>query len=1096
MSRPKILLFIVIFFLPFIVSAQITTSNISGIIKSQSGEVLNDAIVKVTHVPTGSIYNVITTKNGRYFISNLQPGGPYTIEVSYVGFGKQTMENIYLNLGETSTINFDLINSSQELNAVIIAANRRLQPIARGGIETVISPDRMQNSPSVGRNLADYFRLIPQARTTFGGGISIAGQNNRYNQLMIDGAVNNDVFGLSDQGTNGGQTGAPPISIDAIESMQIGISPYDVSLGNFTGGSINAITKSGTNNLHGSVYFVYRDQNISGKTPTGLKDSAIKLPDFTNKTYGFTLGGPILKNELFYFISGEILRNETPQPFAINSFKAPGVQDSINLILQKLNSYDYNPGDYLNIPDILKSDKATAKITWNINAKNRLNISYRYTKSQRDITSVSTSSRINFFNNGYIIPSTTNSASLEFISNPSIKTSNRLLLTYTKVFDDRNPLGQDFPRVTLNSINGTSYVFGSENFSVANQLKQNNIALYDEFRWNIGSHQLKAGVDNEFSRSYNLFIRDGFGNYSYNYVNDFLNDYNPSSYSRSFSLVDKIVGDGSKAAPTFNTLRLGIFLGDEWNVNENFKLNFGFRIDNFDFLTRPNTDTFFNNKAATAISQYWDLQGARSGEKPKANISFSPRAGFTYFIPDENLKLRGGLGLFTGRVPLVWPGGVYNNSGTTIGGVFANYPNITFRPDPYNQYSPADLGQTVKIPSGEIDLIAPNFKLPKILKTSLGMDKNFGKGYNLSVDLLYQKNINEVIYYNYLGAPAGKNSFGEDVYLFNNNGTLSYNKIDMDVTTPGFQNPYSTGIFLITNAKENKGFSYNASVSLDKYFSKGFSANVSYSYGDSYVLFDGTSSQNSSQWRFTESSNGRNDLSRSRSDFAQLHHINAFVSKKFQWAHNALATTISLFYNGQSGTPYSYVYSRSLIYDYNGSSNETTDLIYVPKDLADWQRFAISYIDANGTTISTEQQWNALNAYIENDKYLNGRRGQFAERNGAVLPFSNQIDLQIKQDFIVKTKQTKNNFTIQFDMFNFSNFLNRNWGRVYVTPAINAYALINMEGYTIASDGTYQPKFTYRNLTNSTAATVLDVRNNAYNSSRWRGQLTLRYSFY
>jgi hypothetical protein len=415
--------------------------------------------------------------------------------------------------------------------------------------------------------------------------------------------------------------------------------------------------------------------------------------------------------------------------------------------------------------------------------------------------------------------------------------------------------------------------------------------------------------------------------------------------------------------------------------------------------------------------------------------------------------------------------------------------NIKFQPDVNKQYTPADFGQSTKVPSGEIDLIAKKFKLPKVLKASIGADKNFGSGFNLSVDLLFQKNINEVIYINTLAAPGGKNSFGQDVYLTN---ALKYNTIDMDPNTAGVQNPYSTGIFIIENAHSNKGYAYNASAVLDKTFSNGFSANVSYSYGDSYALFDGTSSQNSSQWRYMETSTSRNALSRSRSDFAQLHRINAYVSKKFEYAKN-LATTVTLFYNGQSGTPYSYTYTRSMIYDYTGSASETNDLVYIPKDLADWSKYAIPFTDANGTH-SVQEQWDALNAYIDKDKYLNKHRGEFAKRNGAVLPFSNQVDLTIRQDFILRTKESKNTLSVQFDMFNFSNFLNRNWGRVYVTPGVDQYGLISMEGYTVVG-GVYQPQLTYRNLNNKTAADVLDVRSAAYNASRWRGQLTVRYTF-
>jgi hypothetical protein len=421
-------------------------------------------------------------------------------------------------------------------------------------------------------------------------------------------------------------------------------------------------------------------------------------------------------------------------------------------------------------------------------------------------------------------------------------------------------------------------------------------------------------------------------------------------------------------------------------------------------------------------------------------------------------------------------------------------PNITFRSDPFAQYTPTELGQTVRVPSGQIDLIAENFKLPKVLKTSIGIDKRLGQGFNLAIDLLFSKNINEVNYRNVFGAPGLKNIFNQDVYLVNGSVT-NYNKLDLDLTVPGLQNPYATGIFLITNVKGKKGHSYNFSAALDKSFSRGLSVNLSYGYGDSYSVFDGTSSQNNSQWRFTKAQNGRNNLVPSRSDFAQLHRINAFVAKRFEYAGKKLATTVSLFYNGQSGTPYSYVYSSSLIYDQNGSRTETTDLIYVPRDLADWSRMAVPYT-SGGVTYSVAQQWALLDEYISNDKYLKNRRGEFTEKNGAVLPFFQQVDLQLKQDFVLNTGKYRNRFTVQFDMFNLSNFLNRDWGKVYRTPGVDLYSLISVENpnYAIVN-GVLTPRMTYRNVTNRTAADIQDLDNSAYNSSRWRGQFTLRYTF-
>jgi hypothetical protein len=554
--------------------SQVTTSSMAGTIRSTSGEALSGATVKITHVPTGTTVSAASSSSGRFNVSNIQPGGPYSVEVSFVGYKPQTKTEIYLDLGETGKVDFTMISNSQDLKEVVITGAKGNQ-FVNGGVGTSISSDKLQNLPTVGRNLTDFIRLTPQAKTTFGGGISIAGQNNRYNQIMFDGAVNNDVFGLSESGTNGGQTGSSPISIDAIESFQVGVSPYDVSMGNFTGGAVNAITKSGTNKTKGSAYWINRNQNMAGKTPTGLKEAAVKLPDFQASTFGATLGGALIKNKLFYFVSAEFQRDERPQPFDASTFRTPpgsGFQDSVRLILDKLKTLGYDPGSYLDIPDLLNSDKIAAKLTWNINSKHRLNVSYRYANSQRSLTTASNSTRINFFNGGYLFPSKTKSASFELNSRFTNNLSNKLLVTFTDVEDDRDPLGAAFPRVTLNSVNGTSYVFGTENFSTGNLLTQNNTAVYDEFRYTTGNHQIKFGVDVEYSKSYNLFVRDNFGTYTYLFVNQFLQDQRPTNYTRSFSLRDNITGDGSAAGTAFNTLRAGAFVGELWYPFGQFRI--------------------------------------------------------------------------------------------------------------------------------------------------------------------------------------------------------------------------------------------------------------------------------------------------------------------------------------------------------------------------------------------------------------------------------------------------------------------------------------------------------------------------------------------
>lgn len=1059
-------------------TAQVTTSSMSGSVKTTTGEALVGATITITHVPTGSVYTAVSRTGGRYDLANINTGGPYKIQVSFVGLQTVTREDVFVNLGETETQNFTLTDSQQQLTEVVVAARARARETGKGGAETSIGRDKMANLPTVGRNISDFLRFTPQAKITGDGGVAIAGQNNRYNSFYIDGAINNDVFGLSASGTNGGQTGAPPISIDAIDQFQVVVSPYDASLGNFTGGGINAITRSGTNETTGSLYYFFRNQNLSGKTPTGTKEDATKLSDFTNKTYGFRIGGPIIKNKLFYFLNAEVQRDERPVPFDFSNYEGSVSQSDISTLTQFLQSnYGYDPGGYLNNPEKVTADRITAKVDWNINAKNKLSASYRYNNSERYNTSSSANQSINFYNNGYIIPSKTNSVSIELNSRFKRSSNNRLLLTYTGVVDDRGPLGQAFPRIRIRD--GASSLFiGTEEFSTANQLKQDNIALFDVFKIYKGKHTLSFGTDNELSKSYNVFIRQNYGSYDFPNLQTFLNGGNASTYNRSYSIVDEgVTGDNSKnAAAEFSTLRLGFFINDEIKVTDNFTLNLGLRADNTIFLDDPRTDNFFNDTAVAAISQYYDLKGARSGKISNPKWSLNPRIGFIGKLPDEGVTIRGGVGLFTGRVPLVWPGGVYNQNGVSIAGL--NGSNLAFRPDPFDQYTLSDLGLTARLPSGEINMISEDFKMNKVARFSLAIDKDMGKGWKFTIEGIYTKNINEIAYKNVNILPATNSAVGVDNRPVH---SLSGNFPSPIPMRANGSNPY-TGVYLLYNNDERKGYSYNFTATIDKAWRNGFAFNASYVYGNSIVLNEGTSSQNSSQWRFMETVAGRNNMVLSVSDFDLGHRIYAYAAKKITYAKKHLATTFTLAYNGQSGSPFSYVMSRGMVRDYD--NNEDNDLIYVPRNSSE-----ITFIQ-NGDQ-SPEQQWTAFNNFIENDSYLKTRRGQYAERNGARLPFTHIIDLKIQQDFNIRIAKRTYQFQITYDVFNFTNMLNREWGRTYFASNDN-YLLLNFAGYASATDLT--PRFQFTQPRDGKPYTV-STSTVPGNSARWVSQLGLRFNF-
>lgn len=1023
-------LFICLLAIPFALQAQETNSSIGGIIKGATGEPLVGATIIATHNPTGTVYRSISRGGGRFDISNMTPGGPYTIVISFVGFTDEKKEDVFLSLGEKGSFNVALADKSGSLTEVVVAS-RRAANQARGGAETSIGRDKIANMPTVSRSLNDFIRLTPQAKITGDGGISIAGQNNRFNAFYIDGAINNDVFGLAASGTNGGQANVNPISIDAIDQFQVVLSPFDASIGGFTGGGINATTRSGTNEIHGSVWGFYRNEDLAGKTPGNVPKSArVKLDKLTNNVIGFRIGGPIVKNKLFFFLLGELERNTRPQPFRYADYRGTLTVDSINKLSNFLKTtYNYDPGGFLDNPETTDANRITAKLDWNISSTHKLSLSYRYNNGDRNNTAASNSTTINFFNNGILFPSKTNTYTAELRSSFKRGSTNRLLVTYSDVLDNRNPIGSPFPRVSIRDGAG-NVVFGSENFSTGNYLAQKNITFNDAFKFNVGKNLITLGTDNLYSKANNVFIRDLFGTYQYSSLNDFIQNNKPLRYTRSFSLLENKTDEkNSPSAAKFDYLNAAFFINDEIKVSENFTINLGIRADKTVFLDDPLTDKFFNDTAIAAITAAgYDLKGARSGQISKVPWSISPRFGFTYKMPEENMTLRGGIGFFTGRMPLVWPGGVYNQNGVSIGGIDLNPPsasqNINFRADPFNQWSASDFGVSLANSKGQVDLMAKEFKLPRILRASMAVDKRLGNGWTFTTEAVISKNINETYYENVNILKPTLVSAGPGARTVYNSGAAP-SRIPMRA---GNINPYQGNIFLLYNNPDKKGFAYNFTATIDKAFKKGFSFNANYTYGSSIVTNENTSSQNNSQWRFMETVNGRNFVQRSTSDFDLGHRINAFVSKKFAYAKGKVATTVSLNYNGQQGQPFSYVYTRSIVND-NGR-NETNDLIYVPT-AQDLQNMVFLPNTVGSVTYSDAQQRQLLDDYINSDRYLNKRRGQFAERNGARLPFSHLIDLSLRQDFNLKMGKKTYTLQLSYDIYNFTNMLSRSWGQTY-----------------------------------------------------------------
>ena len=1064
-----------------------TTSGINGKIIGANNESLPGATVVAVDVPSGSQYGTITDLNGYFRIPNMNVGGPYTVTVTFVGYEPFVQEGIFLALGQTFKLDVNLSEQAQALEGVeIVAPKSDIFDGNRTGAETVVSNSEIQKLPTITRSIADFVKMTPQAKVSTYGAISIAGMNNRYNAISIDGAVNNDVFGLSASGTNGGQTGATSISLDAIDQFQIVIAPYDVRQGGFAGASINAVTRRGTNEFEGSAYMLFRNQNFAGKTPYNIEsvDSLReKLPDFTAKTYGARIGGPIIKNKLFFFLSAEFQRDETPQPFVFEDYTGDSDIGAINAFADKLRGYGYDPGTFLESTRKLDSDKILVRVDWNISKIHKLTLRNSYVKSTATMPPRSSNRSISFSNNGQYFPSTTNSFAAELKSNWNNK-SNNLIVGYTTVRDNRDPIGGKFPALRIYDGSGTIYA-GSEPYSTGNELNQDILTITDNFSLYKGPHTITFGVNLELSKTYNLFIRKAFGEYRYSNMNDFMN-WNTDSisayqYERGYSLVDDIVGDGSQAAADFRTFQFGFYVQDEWQANDDLKLTFGVRFDIPMFLDKPNAhgkeyiwDGFNDTTLAKIHSYGLDTYGAKAGEMPKSQLMINPRIGFNWDINGDKItQLRGGIGIFTSRLPLVWPGGCYTNNGLAIGGVYQKGAwgiPIWFRPQWNDQYTATDFGAQDPIPSGQMDLFSKDFKYPQVFRGSVAVDRKLPWDMIGTFEVIYTKTMNNVLYFNINEKPAeGKHLTGTP---------------DERPLYPGekIESAY-TRIILGTNTSE--GYTYNFTAQLTKPFMNGFTASVAYTFGRAMALNDGTSSQNSSQWRYMETVDGLNDLKLSYSDFDLGSRVLAFVSYKAEYA-NHFATTIGLVYNGESGQRFSYVYN-----DYgnlNGEGENAGNLIYIPEHQDD---IILVDIGSPGDEdyISADQQWQNLNKFIENDKYLNKHRGDYAERNGARLPFYNIIDLKFIQDFYLNAGGKRHTLQLTFDVFNFTNLLCKEWGaRRYISNS--AYQLIKFKGFE--ENGT-TPKFTYDGPTD--VDDIYNYGDSGVMSSRWQAQIGIRYIF-
>jgi hypothetical protein len=1053
---------------------QITTSGLKGLVVDEKNEPLAGATVVAVHLPSGTQYGVLTNADGRFIISNMRVGGPYQLTVSFVGYKQQAYNDIDLTLGNVADMNVTLSSTVTSLNEVIVSAGKNnLINSGRTGASINLSNDMVNSVPTVSRGLKDFTKVSPLANNS-GSGTSFAGANNRYNQFAIDGLVNNDVFGLTSSGTNGGQAGIEPISLDAIEEFQINIAPYDVRQGGFTGGGINAVTKSGTNKFTGSAYFYGNNQSIIGKNEP---INNTKSPVATQKDYqaGFTIGGPIIKNKLFFFLNGEITRKSYPLANVPGTTTSNITLDDINQVLTVLSRVapSYDPGNYLNINSETNSNKILAKVNWNISDKHKLTLRHSYTYGE-NINISRTADALRFSNNGYLFPSTTNSTGLELNSIFGSNKSNRLMLGYTTVLDDRNPYGADFPTVLINLSGGRSITLGSEYSSVANLLKQRIFSVDDEFSIFKGKHTIILGTHNEFYHAYNLFVQNIFGSYAYNSLANFASigtpgEVSPTYYAIGYSFDATDNPSQSNGAAHFNAMQYGVYAQDEYQMMKNLQITLGLRLDIPVFPDKPEANSAFNTAYAA--------EGVATGVLPKTRLMWAPRLGFNWDVfGNKTTQVRGGTGLFTGRVPFVWISNQFSNNGQLNGSYsvgssassaspITNPAGLKFTADPYSQKLAEDLGKVAG--RGAINVVDPNLKFPQVFRSNIAVDQKLPWDMVGTVEFVYSKTYNNV---NFIDLNR---------------------KVDPNFTFTGVdQRPrYFTSRVdanydeIIKFENTNLGYSYNFVAMIQKQFQNGFNAQVSYTYGKSTDLNSGTSSVAYSNWRYVNNVYGLNDLRLTRSNFDLGSRITGLISYKKEYLKGVMSTQVSLFYNGQSGQPLSYIYNGDMNGD--GSSN---DMIYIPAKQSDINLVAIT----TGTNPkSVDQQWAELDAFIRGHRYLKDHRGQYAERNAARSPFQHQFDFRLLQEFKVKVGKETNRIQLSFDILNIGNMLNKKWGHS-IYDSNQQFALINYKGQTPTNtNASSTPTFTYdgSGQTNGYPYLLSDF------SSRWRGQIGLRYIF-
>ncbi|NNV56554.1 TonB-dependent receptor [Limnovirga soli] len=1068
--------------------AQETTSDIIGVV-TDNGNAIGGATITALHVPTGTKYVTTSRKDGRYNLPNLKIGGPYTITVSYVGFKAEPQENVSLLLGQEYKADFALVADSKSLTEVVVSAvsQNKIFNNSRTGSQEIISRSQIERLPTINRSLQDFTKLTPSAN-----GLSFGGRNGAYNNITVDGANFNNAFGLS--GTLGGQTNSQPISLDAIEQIQVNISPFDVRQGGFSGAGVNSVTRSGTNQVKGTVYTYLKGPGTQGYN---VRTAEIPKQQFDYSLNGFAFGGALVKNKLFYFVSAEQERvttpatsyiasdaNNQPNPASVSLANA----DTLNKLKQFLiDTYGYNPGEYQGYSYKTKSDKLTAKIDWNINTKNTFTIKYNYLKSSREIAASNSgapggnrqpgATSLPFSGSGYVINNNFNILIAELNTRFNNRMSNKLQVGITQLRDFRASLaGADFPLVDIMNGQGQTYTsFGYEPFTYNNVLNTDIIQFSDIFTMYKGSHELTFGTQNYIKKFKNGFAPNYQGVYRFNTLTDFYNSaINGAANATSYNLQYAVTKDGSFPFAKIGSTELGFFAQDKWRVNNKFTLTYGLRVDLPIFK-----DQFESNPYVPALT-FRDGKKYDVGLKPGTNPLFSPRVGFNWDVTgDKKTQVRGGVGIFAGPPPFVWISNQASNNGVQFGSF--SKTNVAFSED-VNTYRPS---ATAENTSYNLVFTDKDFKYPQALKASLAIDRKLPGNVVATLEATYSKDIDAVYFQNVNLPSTGKAFVGSDPRIRYDSTKIWGGKPTASVTNPNISNA-----ILMTNA--NEGYAYNITFQLQKTM-RNFYASIAYTYSNSKSLNDGGSIA-ASMWRDRPVQGDPNAIELGYANFYQPHRVIASASYRFEYGKH-YATSIGLIFEAAPAGVGSFTYNGDANNDGTGGNN---DLIYIPKDATD---IVLVPVNTGGGTITDTrtpaQIYAQLNNFIKQDPYLSAHRGEVAARNAAVLPFYKRLDLNITQDIYFFTGKEKNKHTLRltFDLINAGNFVNKNWG---IAKQFTSTSFLKYEGLVPSADpnNAGKPRFSFPYVDPSNQIPLVNsYTDNTSIFSRWQGQFGIRYIF-